>query len=248
MSPAAVITGITGFLTGILNFDFFKKRLQFSLIWHHIAMFKSWFLKLLISLICILIENHVITSVQVKVKSFQPILQAFFSCLQFPCRHVLPVHTAQLVGSSQPSCGEGQPASDAVWLSVWLWVSRDNKSWLWTWGIVCLPLSLFRDVFSLAIQMASAMPRWNQSFSLHLTVTASEAKLWLWGTPVLMFFGSCTQWILCLSDVGCLAVCTADMVHKARLFTFLDFVLWSYQAGPNGAVWSYMGSYTCLIK
>ncbi len=33
-----------------------------------------------------------------------------------------------------------------------------------------LPLSLFRGGFSLAIQMASAVPRRNQSFSLHLTL------------------------------------------------------------------------------
>ncbi len=38
-----------------------------------------------------LIENHVITSVQVQSRAFDPILQAFCSCLQFPCRHVLPV-------------------------------------------------------------------------------------------------------------------------------------------------------------
>ncbi len=69
-----------------------------------------------------------------------------------------------------------------------------------------------------------------------------------WGTPPLIFFESCTQWALCLSDVGCLAVCTADTVHKARLFTFLDFVLWSDQAGPNGVAWSYMGSHTCLTE
>ncbi len=69
-------------------------------------------------------------------------------------------------------------------------------------------------------------------------------------TPLLVFFESCTQWALCLPDVCCLAVCTADMVHKARLpvFTFCDFVLWSYQTEPNGVVQSYMGSHTCLTE
>ena len=71
-------------------------------------------------------------------------------------------------------------------------------------GRVCL--SLFRDRFSLAIQMALAMPRWDQSISLPMTVTASRAKAVIMGThmftdqgtPHLMFFESFTQWALCL--------------------------------------------------
>ena len=75
-----------------------------------------------------------------------------------------------------------------------------------------LPLSLFSYGFSLAIQMASAMPRGNQSFSLHLTVTASGAKLYTHmftdrGTPLLVFFESfriirCIRlWNLVLGDI-----------------------------------------------
>ncbi len=61
-------------------------------------------------------------------RAFHPILQAFVSCLQFPCRHVIPVwcecHMTTKVG-----CRPG--------------------------GKVCLPLSLFSDGFSLAIQTYS---------------------------------------------------------------------------------------------
>ncbi len=32
------------------------------------------------------------------------------------------MHTAQLVGSSQPSCGEGRPASDAVCDKIYTWM------------------------------------------------------------------------------------------------------------------------------
>ena len=63
-----------------------------------------------------MIENPVITSVEVKAKSSRPdtsgLFQHLFSCLQFPCRHMLPVwcecHVMTKVGCRP---GESVPAS-----------------------------------------------------------------------------------------------------------------------------------------
>ncbi len=113
-------------------------------------------------------------------------------------------------------------------------------------------LSLFSNGFSFAIQMASAMPRPEPVLFFAFDCDGFRSKTVIIvihmftdrGTPLLVFFESCTQWVFCLSNVGCLAVCTANMVHQARLFTFLDFVLWSYQTGQDGVERSYMGSHT----
>ncbi len=117
-------------------------------------------------------------------------------------------------------------------------------------GRVCLLLSLFSDGFSFAIQMdgltyATSAPVLFFAFDCDgfRSKTVGTHMFTDRGTRLLVFFESCAQWALCLSDVGCLAVCTDDMVHKA---------LWSYQTGPNGVVWSYMGSgmgsHTCLTE